>query len=81
MVRAHIRLDKTNDYIEFVQLINSDGTTDKYVLTDDTGAFVVDARSLMGVIYMAIDHNDSTYLVNKTHDGVFPKGIDNFRKL
>ena len=37
MVRAKIRLDTNKSVMAFVQAINSDGSIDKYVITDFEG--------------------------------------------
>lgn len=78
-VRAHIRLTTSEAANEFVSILNSDATTDKYILEDFNSEHRVSARSLIGVIYMTADHNDDTFLVNMSNDGVFPSGIDKFR--
>jgi len=80
-VRAHLRMMTNEEVGEFVATLNRDGTTDKYILEDFTGEYRVSARSLIGAIYMAVDHNNDTYLVNETNDGVFPNSIDKFRAL
>ena len=77
--RAHIRLATTREAEEFVRLLNSDKSIDKYVLETADGNYRVSARSYLGVIYFVTEHNDETYLVNTTHDGVYPSGLDNFR--
>lgn len=77
--RAHIRLNTTSEASEFVKLLNSDGTANKYVIEDFNSVHRVDARSLLGVIYAMTDYNDEMYFVNETDDGVFPSCIDNYR--
>lgn len=77
--RAHIRLNKMSEVNEFVRLLNSDGTTDKYVLENQDGSYRVDARSLLGAMYMSGEHNDDTYLVNLSRDIEFPPFIDQYR--
>jgi hypothetical protein len=79
MIRAHIRLNTPQEASEFVQMINSDGTTIKYTITDDTGKYRANARSLIGVFYMMTDFNDNMYLINETEDGIFPHAIDKYR--
>ena len=81
MIRAHIRLNTPQEASEFVQLINSDGTTTKYTVTDATGKYRANARSLIGVIYAMSDFNDNMYLINETEDGAFPKAIDQYRVM
>lgn len=77
--RTHIRILTQNQAAEFVSLLNKDGSTDKYILEDTTHEYCVDARSLLGVLYFISEHNDDTYLVNKTHDGIYPGGITMFQ--
>ena len=78
--RAHIRLMTNQDAINFVSLLNSDGSTRKYALEDYSGHHRVDARSLLGVLYFIAEHNDETYLANDDGtDDEFPKGIDAYR--
>lgn len=77
--RAHIRLNTTSDVNSFVSQINSDGTTDKYIIEDFSGIQRANARSLLGVIYAMTDFNDEMYLVNMTQDGVFPSFVDAYR--
>ena len=77
--RAHIRLNTMKEIKNFVQSLNSDGTADRYTIENANGSLRINARSLEGVIYAAIDYNDDTYLVNETNDGVYPSGIDDYR--
>ena len=62
-----------------VSIINSDGTTDKYVLENEDGTFRTEARSFLGTLYFSTEHGDNTYLVNETEDGVFPAFINSYR--
>lgn len=77
--RAHIRLMTMNDIKNFVSVLNSDGTTNRYTIENANGSLRINARSIEGVIYAAVDYNDETYLVNETNDGVYPSGIDDYR--
>lgn len=77
--RTHIRLMTMKDIKNFVELLNTDGTADRYTIENSNGSLRINARSLEGVIYAAIDYNDETYLVNETNDGVYPHGIDEYR--
>ena len=79
MIRAHIRLNTTQEATEFVQNINADGTAHKYTITDNNGHYRANARSLVGVIYAMTDFNDHMYIINETEDGVFPNYIDKYR--
>ena len=77
--RAHIRLNTTAEAGAFVAQINTDGTTDKYIIEDFNGTQRANARSLLGVIYALSDFNDEMYLVNMTCDGVYPSFVDAYR--
>ena len=77
--RTHIRLMTMKDIKNFVELLNTDGTADRYTIENTSGSLRINARSLEGVIYAAIDYNDETYLVNETNAGVYPSGIDEYR--
>ena len=79
MIRAHIRINTTQEAAEFVKHINADGTVNKYVIIDNTGSYRANARSLVGVIYAMTDFSEHMYLVNETEDGVFPGAIDQYR--
>ncbi len=79
--RAHLRMMTNEEVSNFVTILNSDGSTDRYTLENFDGSRRVNARSLIGAIYMTVDFNNETYLVNETHDGIFPTGIDQFRAL
>ncbi len=76
--RTKVRLDRPEDSERFVKLLNSDGTTDKFLLENFDGSFKVDARSVLGVIYASVEWAGETYLVNTTRDGVYPSGIREF---
>lgn len=77
--RAQIRLNGDKDALDFVSMLNSDGSAYKYYLENKDGKERVDARSLLGVLYFLSLHNDDTFLVNDTKDGNYPKGVDDFR--
>lgn len=77
--RTHIRLMTMKDIKNFVELLNADGTADRYTIENASGSLRINARSIEGVIYAAVDYNDETYLVNETNDGVYPSGIDDYR--
>ena len=77
--RAHIRLTTMQDIKNFVEILNADGSVDHYTIENANGTLRINARSIEGVIYAAVDYNDETYLVNETNDGVYPSGIDNYR--
>ena len=77
--RTHIRINTTKEATALVSQLNSDGTTDKYVIEDANCTQRVNARSLLGVIYAMTEYCDEMYLVNMTNNGVYPSFIDNLR--
>ena len=77
--RAHIRFNKAKDVEDFIRSINSDGTTNKYILENFDSTHVVDARSYLGVLYFAVDHADDTFLVNLSEEGKIPFFVDKYR--
>jgi len=78
-IRAHIRLMNNQEAVEFVSLLNSDGTATKYSLENFDGSYRVNARSFLGVVYFCTEHNDDTYLVNDTDTQELPNCINKFR--
>lgn len=78
-VRAHIRINTTEEATRFVSELNSDGSTNKYVIEDFDCENRINARSLLGVIYAMTEHQDEMFLVNETNDGFFPSFIDKYR--
>lgn len=78
-IRAHINLEKTSDINDFILLLSED--KDKYMLENEDGSYHVNAKSLLGVIYASAEFGEGIYLVNKTHDGHYPFGMDKFRVL
>lgn len=80
-IRAHIRVNNPTEAAEFVSKLNSDGSTNSYVIENKDGKHRVNARSLLGVIYACTDYSDAMYLVNDSDDGNFPSFINDYRVL
>lgn len=78
-VRAHIRIDTTEEASRFVSELNSDGSVNSYFIENFNGNSRVNARSLLGVIYAMTEHQANMFLVNETEDGYFPSFIDKYR--
>jgi len=78
-VRAHIRINTTEEASRFVSELNSDGSINKYVIENFNCESRINARSLLGVIYAMTEHQDEMFLVNETDDGFFPFFIDKYR--
>ena len=78
-IRAHIRLNTMEEVRNFVQLINSDGSVNKFMIEDFDGKQRVSARSVMGVLYAMTDFNDNMFFVNDSTEGELPSFIDEYR--
>ena len=78
MIRAQIQLITAQDVANFVSVINADGTSNHYVITNEDSSLSVNARSYLGMLYAATEF-EYLYLVNQTDDGKFPFGIDKYR--
>ena len=78
-IRIHIRINSNDEAARLVTILNGDGSLNKYMIESYDGTERINARSLMGVIYMCGAHNNDTYLVNDTNNGDFPLEIDDFR--
>lgn len=76
--RTQILIETPKQAQAFVSMLNSDGTADKYVLENFDCSYVIDARSLLGVIYAYSEFEGPTYLVNATNDGVYPTDVYKF---
>lgn len=72
-VRKQIRLNTIEDVNRFIEAI--DGTTDEYILQDESGNKTADAHTMMGIIYAASAFDEKVYLVNLSKDGYFPIGL------
>lgn len=76
-IRAHIALDTQPVILDFLKMMMGD--TDNYVVESKEGDHKVNARSMLGLLYMATEHPTELFIRNLTHDGVFPPALDNFR--
>ena len=78
--RAKLCLDTVADANAFVKEINSDGSTEKWMLENFEGNYRVSARSLLGVIYAVTEWSGEIYLVDETQEErEFPSFIDKYR--
>lgn len=77
--RAQIRLTTTAEANSFVASLNGDGSVDKYSIENFDGTSRVNARSLLGVLYAMVEHQDKMFLVNETRDGRFPAFVNDYR--
>ena len=81
MTRTKIRLETNSEVTNFVRLLNSDGSIDKYIVEDESSTCRVGARSYLGMLYASSEFADNMYLVNETEDGKFPTFIYQFMPL
>lgn len=76
-IRAHIRQNSQSEAVELMTKLSE--LDDAFSLENFDGNQKANAKSLLGVIYAMSDYNDEMFLVNDTHDGQFPFGIDQYR--
>lgn len=76
--RAKIELSSRDDIVNFIYAL-CDGSTDFYNVENFNRTEIVNARSILGMLYASSEF-DSMFLVNITTDGRFPASIDKFRK-
>ena len=81
MTRTKIRLETNSEVTNFVRMLNSDGSIDKYIIEDEESTHRVDARSYLGVVYASAEFADNMYLINETEDGKFPGFLYQFMPL
>lgn len=79
-IRAKLNLDTTADVTSFVQDVNSDGSTNKWMLENFAGDCRVSARSVLGVLYATYEWGGEIYLVNDSQEEVeFPGFVNKYR--
>ena len=79
-LRAKLELTTNRRVAEFVQRINSDGSTSKWMLENFEGDCRVDARSFLGVLYASTEWGGEIYFVNASDENAeLPGFIDDFR--
>lgn len=52
---------------------------DKYTIENFDRSRMVDAKSIIGVMYMMMDEGDELFLVNETNNGYIPSFVDAYR--
>lgn len=78
--RTELELVTATDAQKLCSVLNSDGTADKYVLENYDGTYRLNPRSYMQIICAIMEFPDGIFLVNDTHNGVYPAGVDEYRK-
>ena len=76
-VRAHIALDTQPIILNFLKLMGEEA--DSYVIENEDGSYRANARSILGLMYMATEHPREMFVRNMTNDGSFPSWLDSFR--
>ena len=76
-IRAHIALETQSAILDFLKLLGNSG--DLYIVENNDGTHRVNARSMLGLLYMATEHPKELFVLNETNDGEFPPALDNFR--
>lgn len=79
--RAKIQVTTMTEIETLVREINSDSSSDHWVLENEDGTLRVSARSLLGMIYACTDWRGETYLVNETRgaEEPLPAFVDKYR--
>ena len=77
--RAQIQLDTNTRVTDFINEMSTDNSLYRYYLENFDGSYRVNARSLLGAIYASAEFQGQVFLVNDTHDGLFPNFIDKYR--
>lgn len=78
-IRAHIRIVTQSDILRLMDILSS--SEDSFSIEDFSGSHRVNARSILGVLYITSECSEKVFLVNDTHDGVFPNEINEMRVL
>lgn len=76
-VRAQINVTTQTEILKLIS--NLSNLDDTFTVENFNGSIRVNARSIMGMLYITAECGDQLYLVNNTHDGVFPALLDELR--
>lgn len=74
--RAQLSLKSGEDAYAFVEMLRD--LEDTFTIESPTGLRRVNAKSILGVLYMMLEFLDGMYLVNETHDGLIPACLSGF---
>ena len=78
--RAKLYLDTGKLVSEFVKDINSDGSTERWMVENFDGSLRVSARSLLGMMYASTEWNGELYLFDASNERAkIPSSIDKYR--
>ena len=76
-VRAQINVTTQTEILKLIS--NLSNLDDTFTVENFNSSIRVNARSIMGMLYITAECGDQLYLVNNTHDGVFPALLDELR--
>ena len=76
-VRAQINVATQTEILKLIS--NLSNLDDTFTVENFNGSIRVNARSIMGMLYITAECGDQLYLVNNTRDGVFPSHLDELR--
>ena len=76
-VRAQINVTTQTELLKLIS--NLSNLDDIFTVENFNGSIRVNARSIMGMLYITAECGDQLYLVNNTHNGVFPSLLDELR--
>ena len=76
-VRAQINVTTQTEILKLIS--NLSNLDDTFTVENFNGSIRVNARSIMGMLYITAECGDQLYLVNTIHDGVFPALLDELR--
>lgn len=78
--RAKLGIDTGRSVADFVRELNSDGSTEKWMVENFDGTLRVDARSLLGMMYASAEWNGEIYLFSASDDNAkIPNFVDKYR--
>ena len=76
-VRAQINVTTQTEILKLLSTLS--GMDDTFTVENFNGSIRVNARSIMGMLYITAECGDQLYLVNNTRDGVFPTFLNEMR--
>ena len=76
-VRAQINVTTQTEILKLIS--NLSNLDDTFTVENFNGSIRVNARSIMGMLYITAECGDQLYLVNNTHDGGVPALLDELR--
>lgn len=74
MKRLKLNLTSVSEAYEFLNKVNN-SSLDDFELTNSDNSKSSDPKTRIGIVY-ALSEFDEIYLINRTHDGIFPEGVE-----